>query len=260
MITVLSGVPWLLRFAMGSCVFSFLNVVSCRLPKGESVIRGRSHCADCGRTLTAGELIPCVSYVMQRGRCRGCGRKISGRYFLTELAGGLAFAWCGVRFGYGECGLLSLRGLLAFVYLGILMMVALIDWDTRIIYDRFHIFILLLGAAALRLSSEHSVPDCLIGAGIVSLPMLLIAFAIDGAFGGGDIKLMAASGFLLGWRAVLVAMFLGLLSGGVYAVGMMAARRLTGKDHFAFGPFLALGLAAACFYGDCITDWYIALL
>ncbi len=260
MIAVSSGILWLLRFAMGACVFSFLHVVACRLPAGESVVRGRSHCAYCGRILTAEELIPCVSYLIQGGRCRGCGGKLSGSYFLTELAGGLAFVWCGVCYGCGTWGLLSLRGFLAFAYMGILMTVALIDWDTRIIYDRFHMGILLLGVAAWRLCPEHSLTDRLIGAAAVSLPMLLIALKIEGAFGGGDIKFMAASGFLLGWRSILAAMFLGLLLGGAYAGGMLAAKRLTGKDHFAFGPFLAAGLAVAYFYGDRIAGWYLSLL
>ena len=260
MIAVLSGILWMLRFFTGACIFSFAGVIVCRLPTGESVVCGRSHCAYCGRILTAGELIPCVSYLIQGGACRGCGGKISGRYFGMELAGGLAFVWCGACYGYGASGLLSLRGLLAFTYLGILMILALIDWDTRIIYDRFHIGILLLGIAVLRLYPEHSAADRLIGAAAVSLPMLLIAMAVEGAFGGGDIKLMAASGFLLGWRSILVAMFLGLLAGGVYAAGMLAAKKLTGKDHFAFGPFLALGLAAAYFYGDLIAGWYLSLL
>lgn len=260
MIAVLNGCLWLLRFAAGACVFSFFNVVICRLPKGESVVHGRSHCVSCGRTLTAGELIPCVSYLIQGRKCRGCGAKISGRYFMGELGGGLAFVCCGAFFGYGESGLLSLRGLAAFVYLGILFIVALIDWDTRIIYDRFHIAILILGIAAVRLFPEHSAADRLIGAVLVSLPMLLIAMAIEGAFGGGDIKLMAASGFFLGWRGIVVAMFLGLLTGSIYSAGMMAAKKMTRKDHLAFGPFLAFGLAAALFYGDAAAGWYLSLL
>ena len=73
MIAVLNGILWLLRFAIGACVFSFFNVVIYRLPRGESVVHGRSHCMGCGRTLTAGELIPCVSYLIQGKKCRGCG-------------------------------------------------------------------------------------------------------------------------------------------------------------------------------------------
>lgn len=260
MIAMLNGILWLLRFAMGACVFSFINVVIYRLPRGESVVYGRSHCTNCGRTLTAGELIPCVSYLIQRGKCRGCGAKISGRYCRVELAGSLAFACCGASFGYGEYGVLSLGGLIAFAYLGVLMTIALIDWDTRVIYDRFHIVILLLGIAGLWLFPEHSVTDRLIGAVIVSLPMFLIAIAIEGAFGGGDIKLMAVSGFFLGWRGILIAMFLGLLFGSAYAIGMMAVKKLNRKDHIAFGPFLALGLTVSLFYGDKLVNWYLSLL
>lgn len=260
MIAVLNAVLWLFRFAMGACVFSFINVVVYRLPAGESVVRGRSHCMSCGRTLTAGELIPCVSYLLLGRKCRGCGEKISGRYFRVELTGGLAFVCCGAFFGYGEYGLLSLRGLVAFAYLAVLTVIALIDWDTKVIYDRFHIFILLLGIAALWLFPEHTVADRLVGAVVVSLPMLLIALWKEGAFGGGDIKLMAASGFLLGLRGIVVAMFFGLLFGSAYAIAMLSTKKLTRKDHFAFGPFLALGLAVALFYGDRLADWYLSLL
>lgn len=261
MITVLEGVVTLLRFMVGACVFSFTNVVIFRLPRGESVVRGRSRCPACGRTLTARELIPCVSFLVQRGRCFGCKKPISFRYFIGECLGGLALLCCGAWFGYSGRGLLlSPRGLLAFAYLAVLMAVAGIDWDTRVIYDRFHIAIAVLGVAALRLFPEHGLIDRLIGAGAVALPMLGLALCVEGAFGGGDIKLMAASGFLLGWQAILVAMFWGLVSGGVYCVWMMARGRLSRKDRFAFGPFLAAGLAASLFFGDAAAQWYLSVL
>ena len=179
---------------------------------------------------------------------------------MGECLGGLAFLCCGAWFGYGEAGLLSLRGLLAFAYLAILMAVAGIDWDTRIIYDRFHIAIMVLGAAALWLFPEHGLVDRLIGAAAVSLPMLVLTLCVEGAFGGGDIKLMAASGFLLGWKAIIAAMFLGLISGGLYCVWMLAKGRLSRKDRFAFGPFLAAGLAASFFFGDAAAQWYLSIL
>ncbi len=260
MTAVCYGVLWLLRFAMGACLFSFFNAVACRLPLGESALRGRSHCPSCGRTLTAGELIPCVSYLIQGGRCRGCGGKISVRYVLTELAGGVCFVGCGVFYGYGKWEILSLRGLVGFLYLGILTMIALTDWDTRTIDDRFHIMIAVLGVAALWLFPEHGMADRLLGSAIVAGPMLLLALLIEGAFGGGDIKLMAVSGFLLGWRSVLAAMFAALLTGGCYCVWMLAAKKLNRKDAFAFGLFLALGLGGAFFWGDRAVAWYLSLL
>lgn len=260
MIVLFEGLLWLFRFAAGACIFSFLNVIAYRLPRGESAASGRSHCPGCGKKLTARELIPCVSYLIQRGRCRGCGMRISCRYMFMEILGGLGFVCCGLAFGQGAGGVLSLEGWTAFAYLGILAVMALIDWDTRIIYDRFHIGILLLGIAALRLFPEHGLADRMIGAVAVSLPMLVLACLIEGAFGGGDIKLMAVSGFLLGWRAILAAMFFALVSGGVYCIWMMAGKKLSRKDRFAFGPFLAAGLAAALFWGDKIAAWYLSLL
>lgn len=260
MIVVLDKMLWLLQFAIGACVFSFLNVVIYRLPRKENMFRGRSHCRSCGRTLTAGELIPIVSYLKQKKRCRGCGGRIPGRYCKMEFMGGLAFVCCGAAFGRGAWGLISLRGLVAFTYLGILAVVAFIDWDIRMIYDRFHICIMLLGAAAVLLFPEHPVADRVLGMAVVAFPMFLLALGVEGSFGGGDIKLMAASGFLLGWQSIVFAMLLGLAAGSVYSIGMMAAGKLTRKNHIALGPFLAIGLAAALFFGDDAVAWYLSLL
>lgn len=260
MIIAMEGILYLFRFFVGACVYSFLNVVIYRIPRGESVVHGRSHCPDCGRILTPKELIPCLSYLLQGKKCLGCKGKISSRYFLVEAAGGLSFVCCGLRFGFGMNGLLSIRGLWAFSYLGLLLIIALIDWDTRTIYDRFQMGIVLLGLIAIWLFPEHSLMDRFIGMIAVALPMLLLALLIEGAFGGGDIKLMAVSGFLLGWKAIVAAMFLGLITGGGYALWLLSKKKLERKDQMAFGPFLAMGLGAALFYGDAIAEWYLSLL
>ena len=140
---------------IGACIFSFLNVVADRLPREESVVRGRSHCTVCGRTLGPLELIPCVSFLTLRGKCKGCKTAIPKRCFLSECLGGAAFVCCGMKFGCGALGILSLGGAVVFCYIGILLVVALIDWDTQMIYDRFHILILLLGMASLWLFPQH---------------------------------------------------------------------------------------------------------
>ncbi len=259
MLMVLTAVLCLFRFISGACIFSFLTVVIHRLPKGERLVYGRSHCPGCGRKLGPRELIPCISYLVQGGKCLGCKMKISRQYFLTECLGGIAFILCSAGFGSAESGFLSLRGWIAFLYMGILTVVALIDWNTKIIYDRFHIFIILLGIAAMGLFPEHTLTDRLLGAIVISAPMLVLALLIDGAFGGGDIKLMAASGWLLGWRAMIPAIFIGILTGGIYCIWMLARGKMTRKDRFAFGPFLAIGLAAACIYGDQMLKWYLSV-
>ena len=188
MLIVLESILWVIRFFFGACIFSFLNVVIDRLPRAESVVNGRSHCTNCGRVLHAWELIPCVSYIFLRGRCAGCKSRIPGRDFFVEVIGGAAFIGCGIRYGCGSLGLLSMRGTVMLSYFGILLVVALIDWDTQIIYDRFHIFILILAIANIWLVPEHGLIDRLIGALIISVPMLLLALAIPGAFGGGEVN------------------------------------------------------------------------
>ena len=112
MLYIAYAVLWLLRFALGACVFSFLGVVVWRLPRRESVVKGRSHCPACGRTLSAAELIPCLSYLLQGGKCRGCGAKIPARDFWIEVLGGLCSCACAYAFG-GE----SAQAALAFVVL-----------------------------------------------------------------------------------------------------------------------------------------------
>lgn len=247
------------RFVSGACIFSFLNVVIYRMPRGESVVSGRSHCMSCGHVLTGKELIPILSFLFLRGRCAGCGERISYRYLIVECTGGAAFVCCGAFYGIGQMGVISLRGLLVFLFLAVLMVTAMIDYDTQTIYDRFHIMIFLLGTAAVWLFPEHGLVSKCIGIFIISVPMLLLALAIPGAFGGGDIKLMAACGWLLGVKSIVCAMFIGLFAGGIYCVILLAGKKIGRKEHFAFGPWLAIGLTAAVFYGDFLVDSYLKL-
>lgn len=260
MLIILEGSLWVIRFFFGACIFSFLNVVVDRLPREESVVQGRSHCNGCGKMLTGWELIPCVSFLALGGKCKSCKGKIPVRDFWSELFGGAAFVGCGLLYGCGSLGILSLKGAVIFTYLGILLVVALIDQDTQIIYDRFHLMILVLAVGSMVLFPELSVGSRLLGAVIIALPMLLLTLAIPGAFGGGDIKLMAVSGLFLGAASTVCAMFLAILTGGGYAAVMLKTGKLGKKDHFAFGPFLALGLAAAALWGEQIVSWYVQFL
>lgn len=260
MIVFLEGLLWTLRFLTGASIFSFINVVIYRLPEGESLVRGRSHCRSCGHVLSAGELIPCISYLLLRGRCSACGGRIAARYFWIECAGGAAFCCCAAAFTYGTASLISVQGLTVFAYLAVLAAAAGIDRDTQIICDCFQWMILALGVCAVWLFPETGLLERGIGAVVISVPMLLLTLLIPGAFGGGDIKLAAVSGWFLGAKAVVVGTFFAFLLGGGYAIWMLAGKKLGRKDRFAFGPFLAAGYTAAVFVGERIADWYIGLL
>ena len=231
---ILESFLWLIRFLFGACIFRYFGAVADRLSRGENIGKGRSCCTACG--------VP-----------------IQKRTFFGELAGGMAFVLCAQEFGFGYTGLISLEGAVVFGYLGILLAVARIDWEAQVIYNRFPIWILLLAVAQLFLVPGHGIGDRLIGALIVSVPMLVLSLIVPGAFGGGDIKLMAASGFFLGMEAIVCAMFFGLLGGGGYAAYMLAAKKLKRNDQFAFGPFLAFGLALAALWGDRIAAWYLSI-
>lgn len=243
----------LLCFLTGACVFSFLNVVVWRLPRGESPLRGRSRCPACGRVLTAWELVPCVSFLALRGKCRGCAAKIPVRDFWVEVLGGVLLAGCAAKFGLG-----TVQSVLTFVLLSLLAVVGLMDWDTMEIYDRFQAAILLCALAAVAVFPEVSLIDRLIGALCVSVPMMVVALVIPGGFGGGDIKLMFALGAFLGWRRTLLAGFFALLGGGFYATYLLRKGKAGRKDHFAFGPFLCGAAGCSIFFGDNILRWYLA--
>ena len=243
MLYIACAALWLLRFALGASIFSFLGVVIWRLPRGESVVKGRSHCPACGRTLSAAELVPCLSFLVQGGRCRGCGARIPVRDFWLEVLGGE-----------------TARAALSFAVLGILTVVAFMDIDTLEIYDRFPALLLVCGAAAQFVFPGPGIKSRLLGCVIVSLPMLLLALVVPGGFGGGDIKLMFGAGFFLGARLTVVAAFLGILLGGGFGALLLAAKKADRKTRFAFGPFLCIGIAAAMFFGERLADWYIGLL
>lgn len=241
-----------LYFMIGASVFSFLNVVVWRLPRGESVIHGRSHCPQCGKTLSALELIPCLSYLALRGRCRSCKARIPMRDFWVELLGGAGALLCLLR-AEGDL----LRAGLFFAVLFALMAVALLDWDTMEIPDRFHVLLLLCAVGYGVLFPEIAIPERVLGCLCVSIPMLLLALLIPGGFGGGDIKLMFAMGLLLGWKRTLLAAFLAILSGGVWC-GVLLAKGRGRNAQFPFGPFLCVGGGAALLFGREILAWYTA--
>jgi leader peptidase (prepilin peptidase)/N-methyltransferase len=136
---------------------------------------------------------------------------------------------------------------------------ALIDADTQTISDGMNIALGVLAVLSIWLGPEVDMQSRLIGLAAVSVPLFVITLFIDGAFGLGDVFLMIAAGFLLGWRCALVALFIGLVIGGVYGAIALVSRRKGRKDHFAFGPCLAAGIFVSLVSGPRIIDWYVGM-
>lgn len=238
---------------LGMCVFSFLNVVAFRLPRGQSFVHGASHCPSCGRRLSPWELIPIFGFLILRGHCRTCGAKIPCRDTLMELLGGIAAVCC--AWMLSDIG----QMLSVFCFFSILALVAMIDADTMTIPNGCCLLILLLAFISVFTMPQISWLSRLIGSICVSLPMLLLAMVIPGAFGGGDIKLMAASGLFLGWKITLLSSGFAVIIGGLWCIIALARHRIRRKDFIPFGPFLCIGMAVALLWGEPLLTWYFHL-
>ena len=248
-ITVIIGV-------LGACSASFINASALRRARDVSNIKGRSMCPACGKTLSWFELLPIISWLILLGRCRGCKKPISPRYLLSELvcAGASVLVFVVYR--------IDLMTPLAFGVVVILLAVSLIDISTMEIPNGLIIALIPLAIAAIWISPEATLQDTLINRGIgfvaVSIPMFILAFLIGG-FGGGDIKLMAVCGLLLGWQGIVLAFFIGVVTGGLTAIIKLIRKKVKKGDQMVFGPHLCLGITAALLYGDDIISLYLGL-
>ena len=146
------------------------------------------------------------------------------------------------------------------LFLALLSIISSVDIATMEIPNTFVIAALVLGIISIFTMPGTSLPSRILGMFVVSVPLLLITLLIPGAFGGGDIKLMAACGLFLGTKLTLLSFAFAVLTGGLYGIWLLVMKKKSGKEHFAFGPFLCLGMAAALFIGDKVWHWYVGLL
>lgn len=245
-------------FAFGAAVGSFLNVCIHRLPAERSIIHPASRCPHCEQPIRPYDNIPLVSYALLRGRCRHCSERISPRYPLVELLGGLAAVGAAAAFGFTP------HALVAFAFLAALIVITFIDLDHQIIPDAVSLPGIGVGFAAALVLGEPGWTESL--AGIVLGGGLLWGIA-EGYYrltgregmGGGDIKLLAMIGAFLGWRAVPLTLLIGSLAGSLAGAALMLGRSRTRHTPIPFGPFLALGATCALFWGEAMIEWYAGL-
>jgi len=140
-----------------------------------------------------------------------------------------------------------------------LTVVAYIDFDTMEISNGASLWALVMGVLSMFILNDVSVVDHIIGFFVVSVPLYVITMIIPDAFGGGDIKLMFGLGGLLGWKLALLALFIGIVSGGIFGALVLMTKKMGRKDHFAFGPFLCAGTAIALLWGTELLNWYFGM-
>ncbi|MEE9470223.1 MAG: prepilin peptidase [Gemmatimonadota bacterium] len=240
---------------LGAAIGSFMNVCVHRLPHGESVVRPRSHCPSCGSDIPARDNIPILSWLLLRGRCRGCGERISLRYPLVELVS--IGIWVGMALAYGP----TLHALSGAVFFTLLLAIAITDARHYVIPDELSIGGLASGLA-LAVVTElttgmPTIVSSVVGAALGFLLLLGVGLVGDWVFkkpamGGGDMKMMAMIGAYLGPLGAILTIFLGALAGSLI-FGPISLK--TGKM-VPFGVFLALGAAATFLLGDALIDWY----
>lgn len=244
----------LLIFILFTFIGSFLNVCIYRIPREESIVFPGSHCPECGTTIKPYDLIPVISWIILRGKCRSCGTAISFRYPAVELLTGAMVALV-----YMQLGLTIHFILVSFLTL-LLIVLTFIDLDHQIIPDGVNLIIAVGGLIYFAfgrfsgngLTIGQAALGVLIGGGF----FLVIAIVSNGGMGGGDIKLMAALGFWFGWQGILLVMFLSFIIGGIVSVGLLIARKAGRKQMVPFGPFIAVSAYLTAVFGNQIITWY----
>lgn len=256
----ISGMPlYVLAGAVGLIVGSFLNVCIWRIPRGESIVWPSSKCPDCGAPIKPWDNVPVLSYLILRGRCRQCKSSISLRYPIVEAMNGLLYVFTLYRFGQGW------HTVFYMALASSLIVVTFVDLEHQIIPDRITVPGVLIGIAL----SFFILPDpfkpgfmlgwknSLIGAGAGFVFFYAVAVLSKGGMGGGDIKLMAMVGSIVGWKGVALTTFIGSLTGAIAGVLIIIFKGGGRKTKVPFGPFLALGTLISLYFGGWIWSWYL---
>lgn len=247
-----------LFFIFGALWGSFSNVVIYRLPKKESVVTPRSRCPQCSKPIVWYDNIPILSWLILRGRCRKCGAPISWRYPLVELLTAVAFALIFMKYGYQWVTLEYL------IFAWALIVVSFIDLDLMILPDVFTLSGIVIGLTGAALNPERSFYSALAGVLMGGGFLWLIAYIYlvmrkEEGMGGGDIKLLAWIGAVLGWTSIPFVILVSSILGSV--VGLILAYRSKAglKSVIPFGPYLALAAMIFLLGGERLGLWYIGL-
>lgn len=283
---------------LGLALGSFLNCVAYRITQGESFVKGRSKCTACGHELGAMDLVPVLSWVLLKGRCRYCGEKVSARYPITECVFAVLCIICLLKFDLTVmCG----RNL---VLLGCLFCLALVDLDSFIIPDGCLIVAVIAWIAGAALDFEeygglHGIgmnilAALIIGGGILAISLIMDKVLERDSLGGGDIKLFAVMGLYLGLIGSMFALILACLLGLLFAAArkgngerddwhgdcdrenkqledndIVPKRATENKDDYQeendgkqipFGPAIAAATCIMLLFGDQAVQWYMGII
>jgi leader peptidase (prepilin peptidase)/N-methyltransferase len=236
----------------GLMIGSFLNVVAYRLPRGESLVKPGSHCTTCGTDVKPWDNIPVLSWLILRGRCRGCGDPIAGSYPLVELVTGVVFGAIAAVNG------LDLDLLVELPFAAMMIAVARIDLEHRIVPNKILLPMGVWGLGAIAAVDTAFLPEALISGAAAFTFLFVIALVHPKGMGMGDVKLAAVMGVYLG-ASVAPALLIGFLTGSIVGIAVMAKHGAAGRKRgVPFAPFLALGGLAGLLAGPELIDLYVS--
>jgi len=252
MYTVFMGV-------IGIAFGSFFNVLIDRIPNGESIVRGRSHCDHCRQTLAWYELVPVLSWGIQSGRCRRCRRRISVQYPLVEAAAAALFIWVAASYPPPDpvtaIWLVETAG--RYIQVSALLVLFVTDLKYQLLPDVM-VLVLLAGTACTNITASAGMLLVLLGTGISAGSAFYALWLVTRkkGMGLGDAKLAAVLGCMLGVPHIFVALYTAFLTGATYGVILMIAGRAGMKSRVAFGPFLITGAVVAHRWGHQILHYW----
>ncbi len=250
---------YIIVFIFGSVVGSFLNVCIYRIPRNMSIIFPSSKCTSCNNPIEPWNNIPILSYLFLRGRCKYCNERISLRYPLVEALNAFLYVVIIWRFG------LEWNSAIYCILVSALIVITFIDLDFLIIPDR----ITLTGIPIGLIAGSFLLPDPFLRASMLGYKSSIAGFAVGGGLfylvavlsrggmGGGDIKMMAMVGALMGWKSIFLITFLASFAGTIIGLLLMILKGKGRKSKIPFGPFLALGTVITIFFGQEILIWYL---
>ena len=245
-------------FLFGILMGSFFNVCIYRIPRGESIVFPSSHCPSCKTSLRPKDLIPILSYLIKKGKCSYCGKRISLRYPVIEGLTGIVYSILYHFFGF------SLSFLFYSFLMSILIIITGIDYDHQIIPDILVLWglvggLLYRGIEGMIEKTAIGMVEGFVGMIIGGGFLLLIGILSKGGMGGGDIKLMGMIGWWLDWKLTIVALFFSFVLGGLISIFLLLFHIKSRKDPIPFGPFICLATYLSLLWGYDLLQGYFQL-
>lgn len=244
---------YLIIFILGTIIGSFLNVCIYRIPKNQSIAYPPSHCTSCKSNLKWYDLIPILSYVLLKGRCRYCREKVSARYLIIEFLTGILYVLVYIRYG------VTLDTIKYIIMISILIVIGMIDLDTTNVYFKttFTGFVLAIVFLALYAYMGLPIISYIYGGIIGGGTLALIILITKGGMGWGDVEICFVCGLFLGVKPTLLMLFLSFVIGSVIGLALIASKKKTRKDYIPFGPFIVLASIITILWGQGVITWYL---